>query len=374
MGTSSTMKMFVVLALAAAAVAEPEAAADAQYVSAYGNYGAYGAYGAYPYTHNLPLTTYNHAAAPLTSYAASPLNTYAASPLNTYAASPLTTYAASPLVRSFTHGLYNRHIIAKREAEAEADPALIYGSYAAAPYARYGHFSHVAAPFVRTVAAPVVRTVAAPVVRTVAAPFVRTVAAPAVRTVAAPAVRTVAAPLTAYNYNHVVSPVVRALASHTVTSYNSPTHYTAVSNGVYGPSYVAKNGAVQHVVKREADAEAEADPAFVYNTVPTYATSNVVAPLASTYAVASPLTTTYNHVATPLTTYSHVAAPLTTTYNHVVAPLTTTYNNVVASPSPVTYAHVASNGAHAVAATPMGWTHSANVGICTNFSGQQVAC
>merc|ERR1712106_316299 len=164
--TSSTMKMFVVLALAAAAVAEPEATADAQYASAYGNYGAYGAYGAYPYTHNLPLTAYKHAAAPLT----------------TYAASPLTTYAASPLVRSFTHGLYNRHIIAKRDAEAEADPALIYGSYAAAPYARYGHFSHVAAPFVRTVAAP----------------------------------------------------VVHALASHTVTSYNSPTHYTAVSNGVYG--------------------------------------------------------------------------------------------------------------------------------------------
>merc|ERR1711892_1569311 len=326
--TSSTMKMFVVLALAAAAVAEPEAAADAQYVSAYGNYGAYGAYGAYPYTHNLPLTTYNHAAAPLTSYAASPLNTYGAS--------PLTTYAASPLVRSFTHGLYNRHIITKREAEAEADPALIY---AAAPYARYGHFSHVAARFVRTVAAPVVRTVAAPVVRTVTAP------------------------LTAYNYNHVVAPVVRALASHTVTSYNSPTHYTAVSNGVYGPSYVAKNGAVQHIVKREADAEA--DPAFVYKTVPTYATSNVVAPLASTYAVA-----------TPLTTYSHVAAPLTTTYNHVAAPLTTTYNHVAAHAvaSPVTYAHVASNGAHAVAATPMGWTHSANVGICTNVSGQQVAC
>merc|ERR1712128_175952 len=281
-------KMFGVLALAAAAVAEPEAAADAQYVSAYGNYGAYGAYGAYPYTHNLPLTTYNHAAAPLT----------------TYAASPLTTHGTSPLVRSFTHGLYNRHIIAKREA----DPALIYGSYAAAPYARYGHFSHVVAPFVRTVAAPIVRTIAAP--------------------------------LTTYNYNHVVSPVVRALASHTVTSYNSPTHYTAVSNGVYGPSYVAKNGPVQHVVKREA----EADPAFVYNTVPTYATSSVVAPLASTYAVASPLTTTYNHVAT-----------------HVVA-------------SPVSYAHVASNGAHAVAATPMGWTHSANVGICTNVSGQQVAC
>merc|ERR1711892_789680 len=267
----STMKMFVVLALVAAAVAEPEAEADAQYIS---TYGAYGAHAYSPYTHGLPL------------------NTYSATPLvRSYPAS------ATPLVRSYTpyqstYGLYNRHFIAKREAEAEADPALIYGSYAGAPLAStystplttYSHlaspltsYSHLASPFVRTVASPVVRTVA--------------------------------------------SPLVHALASHTVTSYNSPNHYTAVSNGVYGPSYVAKNGAVQHVVKREA--EAEADPAFVYNTVPTYATSNVVAPLASRYAVASPLTTTYNHVATPLTTYSHVAAPLTTTYNHVATPLTT---------------------------------------------------
>merc|ERR1719317_556649 len=90
----------------------------------------------------------------------------------------------------------------------------------------------------------------------------------------------------------------------------------------------------------------------------------------------SPLTTTYNHVAhvAPMTTYNHVA-PMTT-YSHV-APMTTTYNNIVASP--VTYtAHVAtplaSNGAHAVAATTAGWTHSANVGVCTNVHGQQVAC
>merc|ERR1719431_706815 len=211
------MKMFVVLALAAAVVAEPEAAADAQYISTYGAY---------------PALVYSNAYTPYTS-----------------------TYAA-----------------------------------AAYPY------SHVATPFVRTLAAPYVNTVAS---------------------------------------------VVPAVASHTVTSYNNPNHYTAVSNGVYGPKYVAKNGPVQHVVKREA----EADPALIYSNV---------APLASTYAIASPLTTTYNHVATPLTT----------TYNHVATPLTTTYNNIVASP--ITYAaHVAtplaSNGAHAVAATTAGWTHSANV-------------
>merc|ERR1712013_149088 len=241
---------------------------------------AYGAYGAYPYT-----TTYG---AP--SYTRS---------YGVYGGA-----YSSPLMSalSFSH-------IGKREAEA--DPALVYSNaypytttYAAAAYP----YSHVATPLVRTVATPLVNTVASPYVNTVA------------------------------------SHVVPAVASHTLTSYNNPNHYTAVSNGVYGPKYVAKNGPVQHVVKREA----EADPALIYSHA---------APLASTYTVASPPTTTYNHVA-------HVA-PMTT------------YNNIVASP--VTYtAHVAtplaSNGAHAVAATTAGWTHSANVGVCTNVHGQQVAC
>jgi len=223
-----------------------------------------------------------------------------------------------------------------------------------------------------------------------------------------------------------------------VTSYNSPNHYTAVSNGLYGPSYIAKNGAVQHVVKREA----EADPALVYNTplasayaaaspftstynrvasqffttynqvatpLTHYVSSPYVAAPLTNYAAsynglynrhvigkreaeaeadpalvysAAPLTAAYNHVASPLTGYvssPYVAAPLTTTYNHVATPLTT-YNNIAAHvvASPLSYAHVAtplaSNGAHAVAATTMGWTHSANVGVCTNVNGQQVAC
>merc|ERR1712013_960146 len=187
---TSTMKMFVVLALAAAAVAEPEAASDAQFIS------AYGAYGAYPYT-----TTYG---AP--SYTRS---------YGVYGGA-----YSSPLMSalSFSH-------IGKREAEA--DPALVYSNaypytttYAAAAYP----YSHVATPLVRTVA----------------------------------------------------THVVPAVASHTLTSYNNPNHYTAVSNGVYGPKYVAKNGPVQHVVKREA----EADPALIYSHA---------APLASSYTVASPL-------------------------------------------------------------------------------------
>merc|ERR1719213_883174 len=284
------MKMFVVLALATAAVAEPEAAADAQYISAYGAYHPYTTtYGALPYTRSYGV--YGGA-------------------------------YSSPLISALSYTHYGKR-------EAEADPALVYSNaypytttYAAAAYP----YSHVATPLVRNVATPLVRTVATPLVRTVATPLVNTVA----------------------------SHVVPAVASHTVTSYNNPDHYTAVSNGVVGPKYVAKNGPVQHVVKREA----EADPALIYSHA---------APLASTYTVASPLANTYNHVAhvAPMTTYSHVA------------PMTTTYNNIVASP--VTYtAHVAtplaSNGAHAVAATTAGWTHSANVGVCTNVHGQQVAC
>merc|ERR1712183_544418 len=71
---------------------------------------------------------------------------------------------------------------------------------------------------------------------------VKTVATPpVVKYVASPVVKTVAAPV-------VATPFAPAVASHTITSYNSPTHYTAVSNGVFGPSYVAKNGVVQHVV------------------------------------------------------------------------------------------------------------------------------
>merc|ERR1719317_1676758 len=216
--------MFVVLALAAAAVAEPEAAADAQLISAYGapsytrSYGVYGgAYSPYVYTH------------------------------------------------------YGKR-------EAEADPALVYSNaaypytttYAAAAYP----YSHVATPLVRNVATPLVRNVATPLVRTVATPFVNTVASPYVNTVA--------------------SHVVPAVASHTLTSYNNPNHYTAVSNGVYGPKNVAKNGPVQHVVKREA----EADPALIYSHAAHVASM-------TTYSHVAPMTT-YSHVA-PMTTYSHVA-------------------------------------------------------------------
>merc|ERR1712200_130073 len=66
----------------------------------------------------------------------------------------------------------------------------------------------------------------------------------------------------------VKSPVVTPVAStHTITNYHNPTHFTAVSNGAVGPKYIAKNGPVTHVVKREAEAEAEADPLYIDTSI-----------------------------------------------------------------------------------------------------------
>merc|ERR1711893_64842 len=292
----STMKMFVVLAFAAAAVAEPEANADPRYLT----YGA----GAYR-----PYTTYR---------------TY---PYSTYSAYPYTTF----------NTYSTRHFIAKREADAEADPALVYNTF---PYT----FSNVA-PVVSSAVGPVAtyNTVAAvaPIVKTVPVSTYKTVASPAVsvvKTVASPVstYHSVATPVTTYS-----SPLLRSFATtatHQITNYNNPTQYTAESISAFGPKYIAKNGPVQHVVKREA----EADPALVY--------SNVLAPYTTHYTRA---------IATRLT-YKSVSA------HNVVMPVTR--SNIVATTP------IARNGDHAVAATINGYTHSSNVGVCTNVYGFQVPC
>merc|ERR1711935_1051052 len=251
-----------------------------------------------------------------------------------------------------------------------------------------------------------VNTLPATYSHAVATPFVRAVA-PAVSTNAvAPAVtyKAVATPAVTYN-TAAVSPVVYAqhqVASHTVTHYNSPTHYTAVSNGAFGPKYIARNGPVQHIVKREADAKAGADAdALVY----TFPWNTAVKTLPATYnhAVATPVV---NSDATPVVTYNAavnnvvatpsvyntalhhgvvaasvynaavhhgVAAP--SVYNAavhrgVVSPsvYSTAFNHVVAAPS------VYNAAPHAVALTPQGVTHSSNVGVCTNNLGAVVPC
>merc|ERR1712106_464884 len=195
-------------------------------------------------------------------------------------------------------------------------PALTYNSpvntlpltYNTAVNTLPATYSHaVATPFVNAVAPAVSYKAVAPAVTYKAV-------APAVSyNAVAPAVtyKTVATPAVTYN-TAAVSPLVYAqhqVASHTVTNYNSPTHYTAVSNGVFGPKYIAKNGPVQHIVKREAAAEADAD-ALLY-TLP-YNTAVNTLPVTYNHAVATPVV---NSDATPVVTYNAAV------------------NNVVATPS-----------------------------------------
>merc|ERR1711892_1121343 len=226
-------------------------------------------------------------------------------------------------------------------------------------------------------------------VNTLPATYSHAVATPFVKVVA-PAVsyKVVAPPAVTYN-TAAVSPLVYAqhqVASHTLTNYNSPTHYTAVSNGVFGPKYIAKNGPVQHIVKREADAEADAD-ALLY-TLP-YNTAVNTLPVTYNHAVATPVV---NSDATPVVTYNAavnnvVATPSvynTALHHGVVAPsvynaavhhgvvapsvYNAAFNHVVAAPS------VYNAAPHAVALTPQGVTHSSNVGVCTNNLGAVVPC
>merc|ERR1712002_754684 len=265
------MKMFVVLALAAVAFAEPEA--DPQVV-----------------------------------VSGSPVSTVYNTPV-TYSA---VNAVSSPLLRAFTpystfNGLYNTglynglysgvygsrlvHTIAKRDADA--DPAVVYTS--GLPVTTYGAVSHVAPVTSHSAVGHVAPDTA-----------VNNVVKP-VATYSA--VNNVVNPVVSYSaVNPVVTPVstyAAVPATHSVTSYNNPSHYTAVTNGVFGPKYIAKNHGVEHVVKRSAEP-------FVYSTFGHY-------PVAG----------------------------------HVVK---------------------GAYAPHAVAATPFGYTHSSNVGVCTNNMGIQVPC
>merc|ERR1712198_771131 len=219
------MKMFVVLALAAVAFAEPEA--DPQVV-----------------------------------VSGSPVSTVYNTPV-TYSA---VNAVSSPLLRAFTpystfNGLYNTglynglysgvygsrlvHTIAKRDADA--DPAVVYTS--GLPVTTYGAVSHVAPVTSYSAVSPVATYTA-----------VNNVVKP-VATYSA--VNNVVNPVVSYSaVNPVVTPVstyAAVPATHSVTSYNNPSHYTAVTNGVFGPKYIAKNHGVEHVVKRSAEP-------FVYST------------------------------------------------------------------------------------------------------------
>jgi len=186
------------------------------------------------------------------------------------------------------------HFIGKREAEAEADPAVLYSSYGYGAYNPYTYGAYGA-----------------------------------------------------YPYAGVYSGLKSAPC---VNAANIPVPCAA--------------GAVHYIGKREAEAEpeAEADAAVLYSSygypygyAATGLAYNYGIPAVHTVAAAPAVTSTYA-VAAPAVAATYAAAPA-----------------VVAAPA-VAAVHANAYLGHAVAATPFGYTHSSNVGVCTNYLGAQVAC
>jgi len=147
-----------------------------------------------------------------------------------------------------------------------------------------------------------------------------------------------------------------------------------------------------HIWKREAEAEAEADPAYLtygYNGLAGlgysgYAGLRYAAPA---LAYAAPV---YGKSA-PCVNAANVPVPCAS--GHIwkreaeaeADPAYLNYGyNGLAGLGYAGYAGLGYNGyagaysayaaPHAVAATPFGLTHSSNVGVCTNVSGVQVPC
>merc|ERR1719259_221997 len=231
------MKSFVILsALVAAAYAEADPAL------LYGGYGyaPYG-YAGYPYALGKSAPCVNAANVPV------------------------------PCADGYAAGV---HLIGKRDADAEADPALLYGAYGYAGYAAYP-YAYAGFPYAFGKSAPCVNAANVPV------------------------------------------PCAGA-----------------------------------HVIgKRDADA----DPALLYSAYgyPYNSAAYSAFPYTAA-AVAAPAVATV--AAAPAVATVAAAAPA-----------------VVAAPAATVVAANAYAG-HAVAATPLGLTHSANVGVCTNYLGAQVPC
>merc|ERR1712123_124893 len=134
-------KFLAITCLAAVAVAKPEADAEADPALLYGAYGYAGlAYAGYPYAaHGLGYAHAGYAGYP---YAAG----YAAHSTSASTHIAGLAPAAIPAIAGGCAGA-GRYVansagvvhVAKREAEAEADPALLYGAYG---YAGHGYAGH----------------------------------------------------------------------------------------------------------------------------------------------------------------------------------------------------------------------------------------
>ena len=157
---------------------------------------------------------------------------------------------------------------------------------------------------------------------------------------------------------HEVPGLVPALAVHKQESSGEVSLSTGT--GAVVPT-LAYHGLVYGKRSAEAEPKAEADPALLYST-------GLVNPVTYTHAV--PAVAAHTYAAVPAV--QQVAAPVVNTVYNAVKVAQPVYSHVA---QPLVYANPLVKVAdHAVAATAAGYTHSANVGICTNNLGVQVPC
>merc|ERR1711872_130979 len=158
------------------------------------------------------------------------------------------------------------------DADAEADPALLYSSLGYGGYAGYHH------PYTYGAYAPYVAAV--PAVHSAAVKS-------AVETPAEVKTTVHAAPVVTYNAVHHASPVVYNTAAHVA----SPVVYNTVAAPVVQTAgYYANSGGAVHIVKREA--EADADAAYYYSG---YRSPYVYGAYRSPFYGVRPYTYGFNH-------------------------------------------------------------------------------
>jgi len=327
-------KFLTVAAVATVALVKGEADADAFY-GAYGYgalpYAGYGYSAAYPYSYGYP---YAYGAYPYAHHAYAPV---AAATAQVSPSSSLTTLGLADASIPSVAGGYagaGRYVansagvvhVAKREAEAdaEADPALFYSAYGYAGYPYAAGYSAYSAGYPYSYGYPYAYSSYAHVAAPAVATTVEAEAAPAVAAVAAPAVGYPYA-YGAYPYAAYAAPAPVATGYAQVSPSSSLTtlgladaSIPAVAGGYAGAGrYVANSAGVVHVAKREAEADAEADPALLYSSAYPYSYGYAGYPYAAGYSAGYPYSYGYPYAygAYP---YAHAyAAPVATGYAQV---------------------------------------------------------
>merc|ERR1711988_2082196 len=238
------------------------------------------------------------------------------------------------IVHIYTHSKMKMFVVlalvAAAAAEPEADPALVYttglhGLHAPLTYAAglpLAHHTYAGVPVVGVKSAVVESVIEKPAdVKVETTPITYTV--PAVHH---PVV-----------YNTAVPPVVAPVASHTITNYNNPEQYTAVSNGVSAPAMLPRT------VPLSTSSSVRLKPIPLSCTLPTVTLPMPVSMvLVSMVLVSMVSTTPESTLLPPLSSLTPLSRPLTTLLppppsDTLTLPTSVSAPTLTVSRSPVNY-------------------------------------